>query len=237
MRPGPRTQEQLGRLSREWKQGEHVLISGATGSGKTALARHVSQLRVDNGSHVVIMVAKLRPDKTITDDYQGWTRWKKWKKRPAPHENRVLLWPDLKGVPAREALPIQREIFQEAFDEMSKVGKWTLVVDEGLYTCSPTFLNMSHDLAMLNTMGRSSGLTCITLVQRPSHVPLILYSSASHAFIGRAREATDLKRLAELGGRESAKALATRIDGQTRHEFLWIPVAPDWEAETVNLRR
>lgn len=237
MRMGPRTREQLERLSKTWKQGEHLLISGATGSGKTALARAVDQVRIDKGGHVVVMVCKLRPDQTILDDYKGWTRWKKWKKNPAPHENRVLLWPDLKGLPAREALPLQREIFQEALDELSKVGKWTVHVDEGLYVASPTFLNMSHDLAMLHALGRSSKLTMITLTQRPSHLPLIIYSSASHAMIGRAREQTDVKRLSELGGKQSAKELAARIDAQGRHDFLWVPVAPDWEPETVNLRR
>lgn len=238
MRIGPRSQEQLSRLAREWKQGEHILVSGGTGSGKTILARHLDQIRVERGGFTMVMVCKLRRDDTITKEFKGWTRWEKMKKSPAPHENRILLWPNTdKEKTMRGALNLQREVFADAFDILSRVGKWNLHVDEGLYVCSPQFLNLSQELAMLHALGRSSKLTITTLVQRPSNVPLILYGSASHAFVGRTRESGDLKRLAEMGGKASARELGDRIAAQGRHDFLWVPVAPDWEPETVNLSK
>lgn len=215
-----------------------MLITGATGSGKTALARHVDEIRIQRGGHVLVMVCKPKPDATIINDYKGWVRWEKWKKRPSPHENKVLLWPNTdKAKSTREILDIQRDVFSDMMDGLMKVGKWNVHVDEGLYVCSSSFLNMADDLAMLHAIGRSSKLTITTLAQRPSHLPLIIYSSASHAMIGRAREATDVKRLSELGAKTSAKELSARINSQGRHDFLWIPVAPDWEPETVNLRQ
>jgi energy-coupling factor transporter ATP-binding protein EcfA2 len=238
VKPGPRSADQLARLGKEWTQGEHIIISGSTGSGKTSLARHVDQIRIDRGGFVMVMVCKLTDDKTITDDYKGFTRWKDLKRNPSRHENRVLLWPDtdkVKGLRDKKAL--QQEVFSKAFDKLSDIGKWTLHVDEGLYVCAPGFLNLSQELAMLHAMGRSSGLTIITLTQRPSHIPLIIYSSASHAFIGRTREQVDNKRLAELGGRISAKELSGKINAQGRRDFLWVPVATDGEPETVNLTR
>lgn len=236
---GLRTRSQLQRLRNVWRQGEHILISGSTGSGKTALARHVVEIRARNGGHVVVFCMKPLEDPTIVTEYKDFERWKKWKNRPASWEKRVLLWPDVRSAKGdkEEILRIQSDVFQEAFNGINRSGHYTVQVDEGLYATSPTFLNMASDLAMAHAIGRSGRLTMVTLTQRPSHLPLILYGSASHAFVGRTREASDQKRLAELGAREGAKALATRIADQGRHDFLWIPVAPDWPAEPVNLRK
>lgn len=234
---GPKTFEQLSRLGRVWKQGEHILISGPTDSGKTTLARKIVQLRLDRGGHVVVFCMKPLEDPTIIREYGDWDRWKDWKKRPKSYENRILIWPDVSKAKGNKdaILEIQKAVFSRAFDGINAVGNYTVQVDEGLYTVYPQFLNMSGELAMAHAIGRSGKLTMVTLTQRPSHLPLILYGSAAHAFVGRTREASDQKRLAELGAREGAKALATRIADQGRRDFLWVPVAPDWPAERVNV--
>ncbi len=234
---GPRTREQMARLGRSWKQGQHILISGPTGSGKTALARHVMEQRIKRGGHVIVLCMKPLEDETILSEYSDFTRWKRWHKRPRSYENKILLWPDVKKAKGNkdEILAIQKEVFSEAFDGLNHAGHWAVQVDEGLYTVSPEFLGMSGELAMSHAIGRSGKLSMVTLTQRPSHLPLILYGSASHAFVGRTREAVDQKRLAELGSKEGSKALAERISAQSLHDFTWVPVAPDWPAETVNL--
>lgn len=237
MDPGPRTREQLRRLDSVWEQGQHVAITGPTGSGKSELARPIIQLRLNHGGHAIVMVGKLRPDDTILNSYKDFTRWTRWKKKPPSYEKKILLWPETSKLPMRAALAHQKQIFQEALDELSMVGLYTFVVDEGLYTSHPQFLNMSQDLAILHQMGRSSRLTMITLAQRPAHLPLVVYSSASHAFIGRAREAADMKRMAELGGKEGSRELGARISNQDLHEFTWVPIHESWPAETVNLAK
>lgn len=238
MRTGAVFQDQMKRLSSTWKQGEHIAVSGGTGSGKTMLGRHLDEIRIQSGGFVVVFVCKLLPDATITNDYRGWSRWKTWKKNPSPNDNRVLLWPDTsKAKTIPEARQMQREVFTDALNALVKIGKWTVDFDEGYYMTHPSFMGLADEIAMLHSLGRSSKITIITKMQRPSHVPLIIYGSASHAFVGRTREAGDVKRLAEMGGKESAKELQATISVQGRHDFLWLPVAPDWDAEKVNLKR
>jgi energy-coupling factor transporter ATP-binding protein EcfA2 len=237
MKIGPVATEQLERFGREWKQGEHVLVSGGTGSGKTTLARQIIEQRIKRHGFVVVFVSKIRPDNTILEEYKGWVRWKTWKRTPGVHENRVLLWPDTKGMNTRDALEHQHNVFRHALDMILRSGKWAVQIDEGLTMTSPSYLKLAPEVGMLHNVGRSSGITLLTLVQRPSHIPLVIYSNISHAFIGRTRERTDLKRLAELDGAESSNELSSKIKSQGRNDFLWIPIAPDWPSETVNLKR
>ena len=240
--PGPVTREQLSRFGREWKQGMHVLVTGPTGSGKTALARHVLEQHIMRGGFSCVLVGKLGEDKTITNDYSardGWIRWTRWPKRgPKVFENKILLWPNtdrVKSVRAKRAL--QREVFEDAFDRLANIGHWTIQIDEGLYTTSPEFMNLGNHVAMLHQMGRSSNLSLLTLAQRPSHLPLVVYSSASHAFTGRANQLVDRKRLAELGTTIDTKDLMDRIGRLGRHEFLWTPVVSGADPEIVDLIR
>lgn len=241
MLAGPRTRQQMLRLGSMWKQGEHVLINGATGSGKTALARKVLEQRERRGAHVIVFCMKTKKDDTITDMYlkDGYTKYTKWPKRGFPSwESRVVMWPDVSKARGKykDIIDIQKEVLGETFAKIIEQGNRTVLFDDGLYLTHPQFLGMSGELAMAHAMGRSDDITCITNAQRPADLPLIVYGSADHALVGTVREKADMDRLAKLQADEPARALGEKISRQGKHDFLWIPARHGGPAEPVNLR-
>lgn len=221
----------------KWKQGEHVLITGGTGSGKTSLARFLIQMRLDRGGSVVVFVAKLQEDSTIRDYYSDFTRWKTWKKKPGAHENKVLFWPAVEGKTATEAKAILREEYTKALEEISRVGKWTVVIDEGLYTTAPDGLGLSGLISAMFQLIRSASGTMMILAQRPAHLPLSVYANSTHAFIGQAREMIDVKRLANLDSGLGSKTLQKMIQANGRHDFIVVSTKDDDAPERLNLAR
>jgi hypothetical protein len=234
---GPASVMQMKRLGASWRQGGHVLITGGTGSGKTLLARQVIEERIKRDGCVVVFVCKLQPDETIRENYKGFVRWKTWKRRPRVDENRILFWPAVEGKTVEEAGAIFRREVRHALNEISRVGYWCVVIDEGLFVSSPSYLNLGAQLGMMYGLMRSAKGTMITLAQRPAHLPVAIYANIEHAFVGRASEVPDLKRLADLDGQTSSRELQRIIAANGKHDFTWIPVGPGWPPEQINLRR
>jgi energy-coupling factor transporter ATP-binding protein EcfA2 len=235
---GPTSKTQLAALSRAWKQGQHVLITGGTGSGKTRLARELDEIRIARGGYVVVFVCKLRPDDTITDYYNardGWVRWKRWKTRPRINENKILLWPDVEGKPVKDAVALMGAVFAEALDAISRNGKWTVHIDEGLFMSSPSYLNFGREMGMMYALMRSAKATLITLAQRPAHLPVAIYANIDHAFVGRASEPADLKRLANMDSGMPSRELQKLIMRNGKHDFLWIRLGQEKEPQVINL--
>ncbi len=234
---GPSARATLARMSYYWKQGEHILVTGGTGSGKTALVRYLSQIRLDRQGSVVVFVAKLQEDSTIRDYYSDFTRWKTWKRKPKANEDRILFWPDVEGKTATEAKEILKEQYRIALEEISRVGRWTVIIDEGLYTTAPEGLNLSALISSMYQLIRSANGTMITLAQRPAHLPLSIYANVSYAIVGQAREQVDVKRLANLDAGIDSRTMQRMISSNGRHDFIVISTKGDLPPERLNLAR
>lgn len=234
---GPVARMQLTRLGLMWEQGEHILVSGGTGSGKTRLARSIIDERLARGGHVVILFGKLKPDDTITTHYRDFKRWKTWRKRPGVTERKILLWPAVEGMEMDDAAREMHHVFDKALRHIGRHGDWTVVVDDGLFVTSPHFLGLGPLLAMMHMLIRSANGTLVTLAQRPAHIPVTIYPNITYAFVGRASERNDVSRLADLGGREGSRKLATQIQANGTHDFTWITVGKPYDSEQINLLR
>lgn len=200
-----------------WRQGEHLTIVKPTGGGKTTLLGQL--LPYQRGPAVVVFVTKTY-DTTIRKQFSRASGWHVVSEWPPPrYVSRVLLRPP-RGKTIRETVAIQRRVFRHALDRIFLERGWTVVFDEEHYMCAT--LGFSPEVAMFYHQGRSSGLTVVSGIQRPKYVPLITFSSTTHAFIGNTTDRDDLKRLSDLGG-INAKELEGAAKSLEFFEFLYIP--------------
>jgi ABC-type dipeptide/oligopeptide/nickel transport system ATPase component len=195
-----------------WQQGEHVSIIGPTGCGKTTLESRLLDVR----DSVAIFVTKIHDD-TISRDFPGYERIEKWPP-PKAWQNKVLLWPRPEAT-IRETYIKQRRIFKDALDQIFRERNWCVVFDEQHYMCKQ--LGLDAENMMILQQGRSSGLSVVNGTQRPAWVPLVTYSSATHAFIWRTTHREDLRKLADLGGIEM-RQLQGNLMTLGKHDFIYV---------------
>jgi hypothetical protein len=155
------------------------------------------------------------------------------KGRWGPNEARFVLWPKIQK---REDLRRFRDVYAQAFDQMLVDGGWTIVADEGLWLSDRRGLDLGEHLGAIAYTGRSSGVTLMMLVQRPSGVPRNTWSNASYAFIWHSGVTGDIRELASLGT-TSPKSVGEAVQGLQGHQFLFLPcrAGTGWAVSEVDL--
>jgi hypothetical protein len=193
-----------------FKQGEHILICGTTGCGKTTLA---SEILLDR-KFLVTFKTKVKDDsykKLRVKEIQSWPP-KAWQ------TTRVMV--AAKVTPDIEATIARREwLYKRVFGHLSLDTGWTIYCDETLYQIET--LHMSTHIAALHEQGRSAGETMVLATQRPSRIPLLVYSGTTHFFVFNTTFEDDVKRLADLGGIRR-KELAVAIQSLDKHSYIYV---------------
>lgn len=180
-----------------WEQGEHFGLIGATGKGKTTTLMNLLLLH----PYVVVFATKPKDDtmdKLVqVNRLQKMTHWRNLNPRDVP---RRAIWP--KRAKLKDLIPVQKEVFEEAFENIYMQGGWTLGLDE-LWWYS-NVLGLGMQVRILLTQARSLGVSVIAATQRPKDVPTEIYSQSTHLMFWRENDDLNLKRLTEINSRDSA---------------------------------
>lgn len=204
-------------------QGRHQLFDGPTQSGKTVLAHKLADLR----DFVVVFGTK--PVDASLDAYvnEGYTRIDHWpptrsdfrKGGWGADEARFILWP---RIVKREQLRAYGPVFAHCLDDIFINGRWTIVIDEMLWVCGRSGLNLGQEVADIAYGSASNKVSLYMCMQRPAGVPRITWSSCADALIFKSGVTNDLRELASLGTYDP-KPTTVAIKRLQRFQFLDLP--------------
>lgn len=186
------------RTPAKWRQGEHVIIVGDTGSGKTYLESKLLELRD------YTIVIKTKPDDI---KFPGYRKIKKFNDVMDLKTKRFIL--DSGFDPG-----LQRFHIANTIKLAWKQEGWTIAVDETYYWTS--VLRMEKQLNMLLTQGRSKKLTIVAGMQRPAWISRFALSQATHAFIFRC-EGRDIITLSQA----LSPRIARPVEELRGHDFVY----------------
>lgn len=181
--------------------GEHVSFLGPTRCGKTTLAFQLLERVTDPRLQGVVLVMKPR-DAVVT----AWTkrlnyrRTGTWPPLPSPGRppNGYTLWPKPSHDFERDDERMRTEFQRAIRGTYRSRRKFVLFADEvwGL----DNELKLGRDLIRVWSRGASMDCGLWGATQRPSDVPLWMYSMAHHLFLAYEPDKRGRDRFAEIGG-------------------------------------
>jgi hypothetical protein len=214
-------------MERSWRQGEHVCMIGPTGCGKTSVTNDL----IENRRYVVAFAVK-REDETL--ESLGWPITRVWPpNRPygkGTNLERFVLWPKIEN---ETDFQNQHNQFNRALWDMFGQGRWTIYADDLKYMSG--VLKLDKPIRAIAEQGRSAKLTLVSCVQRPSRVPVEVYTEVGHLFIWRPGDGRDQKRLMEIAGAGpiDVREMLDRSKNLSQHGVLYVDVHTGVMLETI----
>jgi energy-coupling factor transporter ATP-binding protein EcfA2 len=204
---------------------ERLFITGKTGSGKTFLARHLTQ----KVKRLVVLDGK----GTLSGPDWNLEKWSDGLDRLNNGEDvRLRAVPDIKT---------DLSDYWDAILETSlRAGNVTIYIDE-LYAVVPPNKTASPVLFACYTRGREFGVGMWASTQRPVWIPLVAMSEAEHFFMFRLQLMEDKSRLAAFMGQEVLEQIndphgfyySKAIDDHVTYFTQYNPAASEVEKEEV----
>jgi len=190
--------EWLNHFKEEWQQGEHVVICGPTGTGKTYFAQPIVDIR----DHVCVLAVKPR-DETLErfqNGYKyGYKRYKLTRHWPPGYsdDQKYIYWEKPEGI---DRIEEQSKKIHAALNRMYREGGWTIYFDEAGYISGT--LGLGRALGVLLNQGRSSGISVVVTVTRPTSmiakVPKEAFSQPRHKIIFKYENRDEMKAAAQV---------------------------------------
>lgn len=202
--------------------GEHLAVFGATGQGKTALLT-----RLLPKFPFVAAFATKPADNTMEAliDVHNYIRLARWTRlNPIDHPRRVI-WPDASRL---DSVELQTEVFGRALDMIFREGGrpknhpvgWAVAIDELWYITN--MLGLGKQIKLFLLQARSLGHSLAVATQRPSQVPLEVYSQSTHLFFFQDSDKSNLDRLAEINARAAASLMRMTIANLEEYQVLYV---------------
>lgn len=192
----------------DWRQGEHVTIIGPTGQGKTTLALQL----LDQRGYPLIIATKPR-DKTMAKmKHKGWEIVDQFPGR----KTKTIIWPKLVKPSDKYH---QSAVVQHALEHAFVAGGYAILIDELAYVIDE--LKCKDEITQIWQQGRALGLSLVTCILRPSHIPLLAYDQATHIIMFRDNDERNLKRMGGLGHWSRDEIIAA-VSTLKRHEFIML---------------
>ena len=214
----------------QWYQGEHLTCIGPTKSGKTTLIRELLRRARRERTHPwQVVIATKRKDEILdTFKTEGFMKIPEWHVSDPELTPRIMLAPPL---PNARDKHVQADQIREALTGIYRQGGWLVTLDELKHIAA--YLKLEPEVELLWHQGRSAGISVVSGIQRPRHVPLMAYDQSEHLFMWESRDHNIRKRLAEIGGRVDPDLVMAGITSlPTRHDFLYVNTATGRVAQT-----
>ncbi len=221
-------------LGTHWRLGQHATLIGKTGSGKTHLTIALANLR----PYVMFAATKRRDPLVSYMLAHGFKAVASVNEVPRtetgrPVYRKVVVWPGTTIVNEKQRHAVQKYELGLMLSTAERQGNWTVVVDETMWAYD--MLQLKRELDSAWYQGRSAGVSIIANAQRPTRVPRLMISGASHLFLSYVSDKRDLEPLRDIAGvvpREVIEATLPTLDWE-RHEFLYIGADTGYIARTI----